>query len=46
MLYTKPELFALPKAVEAIQMLDKYNANPADSGNVRRFTLNAYEADE
>lgn len=46
MQYQKPELVALPSALEAVRMQDKYDSSPLDSTNIRRFTVNAYEADE
>jgi hypothetical protein len=46
MRYSKPELVPLPSAVDAVQMQDKYSDPHTDSGNVKRFTTNAYEADE
>jgi hypothetical protein len=46
MRYEKPELVTLPNAVEAVCMQDKSSEPAIDSGVSRRFTPNAYEADE
>jgi len=46
MRYEKPELVSLPGAVEAVQMQDKSSQPHIDSTVQRKFTPNAYEADE
>ena len=46
MRYEKPELITLPCAVEAVKMQDKSSVPHIDSGVQRKFTPNAYEADE
>ena len=46
MRYEKPELVTLPSAAEAVQMVDKSSQPAIDSAVQRKFTPNAYEADE
>ena len=46
MRYCKPELRALPSAVDAIQMQEKTALPLSDSSHTRTFTPAAYEADE
>jgi len=46
MLYQKPEIFCLDRALNAIMHKDKGNTASDNNGSMQLATANAYEADE